>query len=144
LRVRFAIGQVCVVADRGMISDATIAGLEERKLEYILGVRERSSKEVYEVVLNDPKPSVPLVIPRPRRPDTELEAKNVRVGDRRYVVCRNLNEAKRDAEVREAVLRGLRESLRGGDKALVGNSAYRVIRRMKPFAAAYSARSWRL
>jgi hypothetical protein len=112
-------------SDRGMISDATIAGLEERKLEYILGVRERSSKEVYEVVLNDPKPSVPLVIPRPRRPDTELEAKNVRVGDRRYVVCRNLNEAKRDAEVREAVLRGLRESLRGGDKALVGNSAYR-------------------
>src|SRR4249919_4349890 len=46
LRRRFAIGQVCVVADRGMISDATIAGLEERKLEYILGVRERSSKEV--------------------------------------------------------------------------------------------------
>jgi len=125
LRQRFAIGRVCVVADRGMISDATIAGLEERKLEYILGVRERSSKEVYEVVLNDPKPSVPLVIPRPRRPDTELEAKNVRVGDRRYVVCRNLNEAKRDAKVREAVLRGLRESLRGGDKALVGNSAYR-------------------
>jgi transposase len=124
LRQRFAIGQVCVVADRGMISDATIAGLEERKLEYILGVRERSSKEVYEVVLNDPKPSV-LVIPRPRRPDTELEAKNVRVGDRRYVVCRNLTEAKRDAEVREKVLRSLRESLRGGDKALVGNSAYR-------------------
>src|SRR5215813_6985485 len=91
LRQRFAIGRVCVVADRGMISTATIAGLEERKLEYILGVRERSSKEVYEVVLNDPKPSVPLVIPRPRRPDTELEAKNVRVGDRRYVVCRNLN-----------------------------------------------------
>ena len=125
LRVRFAIGQVCVVADRGMISDATIAGLEERKLEYILGVRERSSKEVYEVVLNDPKPSVPLFIPHGRRPDTELEAKNVWVGERRYVVCRNLNEAKRDAEVREAVLRSLRESLRGGDKALVGNSAYR-------------------
>ncbi len=51
LRQRFAIGRVCVVADRGMISDATIAGLEERGLEYILGVRERSSKEVYEVVL---------------------------------------------------------------------------------------------
>src|SRR5215468_1889766 len=125
LRQRFAIGRVCVVADRGMISSATIAGLEERKLEYILGVRERSSKEVYEVVLNDSKPSVPLVIPRPRRPDTELEAKNVRVGDRRYVVCRNLNEAKRDAEVREGVLRSLRESLRRGDKTLVGNSAYR-------------------
>ena len=41
------------------------------------------------------------------------------------VVDRNLNEAKRDAEVRAAVLRSLRKSLRGGDKALVGNSAYR-------------------
>jgi len=63
LRQRFAIGRVCVVADRGMISDATIAGLEERKLDYILGVRERNTKEVYEVVLNDRKPFVPLVIP---------------------------------------------------------------------------------
>jgi hypothetical protein len=125
LRQRFAIGRVCVVADRGMISAETIAGLEERGLEYILGVRERSSKEVYDVVLKDPKPSIPLVIPRPRRPDTELEAKEVWVGERRYVVCRNLTEARRDAEVRQAVLRSLRVSLRGGDKALVGNSAYR-------------------
>src|SRR5437899_4600198 len=116
LRQRFAIRRVCVVADRGMISDATIAGLEERKLEYILGVRERNSKEVYEVVLNDQKPSVPLVIPRGQRRDTELEAKNVWVGDRRYVVCRNLAEAKRDAEVRAAVLRSLRDSLRELDR----------------------------
>jgi hypothetical protein len=124
LRQRFAIGRICVVADRGMISDATIAGLEERKLEYILGVRERSSKEVSEFVLNDRKPFVPLYIPRDRR-DTELEAKNVFVGERRYVVCRNLAEAKRDAEVREAVLRSLRTHLARGDKTLVGNSAYR-------------------
>jgi hypothetical protein len=124
LRQRFVIGRVCVVADRGMISNATIAGLEERKLEYILGVRERNTKEVYDVVLKDQKPFVPLLIPRERR-DTELEAKNVWVGERRYVVCRNLAEAKRDAEVREAVLRSLRAHLRGGDKTLVGNSAYR-------------------
>jgi len=125
LRQRFAIGRVCVVADRGMISAQTIASLEERGLEYILGVRERSSKEVQEVVLNDPAPSVSLVIPRRGRRDTELEAKEVRVGGRRYIVCRNLAEAKRDAEVREAVLRHLRSALRGGDKTLVGNSAYR-------------------
>jgi transposase len=124
LRQRFAIGRVCVVADRGMISDKTITGLEERKLEYILGVRERNTKEVYDVVLNDKKPFVPLLIPRERR-DTELEAKNVWVEKRRYVVCRNLAETKRDAEVREEVLRSLREGLRRGDKALVGNSAYR-------------------
>jgi transposase len=85
LRQRFAIGRVCVVADRGMISAETIVGLEERRREYILGVRERSSKEVYDVVLKDPKPSIPLVIPRPRRPDTELEAKEVWV--RRAPLC---------------------------------------------------------
>src|SRR5215469_4912571 len=124
LRQRFAIGRICVVADRGMISNATIAGLEERKLEYILGVRERNNKEVSEFVLSDRKPFVPLHIPRDRR-DTELEAKNVFVGERRYVVCRNLTEAKRDAEVREAVLRSLRAHLARGDKTLVGNSAYR-------------------
>ena len=33
-----------------MISDATIAGLEERKLEYILGVGESNTKEVYVTV----------------------------------------------------------------------------------------------
>ena len=125
LRQRFAIGRVCVVADRGMISNATIAGLEERKLEYILGVRERNTKEVFELVLNDRKPFVPLHIPRDHRRDTELEAKNVFVGEHRYVVCRNLSEAKRDAEVREAVLRSLRTHLARGDKTLVGNRAYR-------------------
>lgn len=125
LRQRFAIGRVCVVADRGMISTETIAALEERGLEYILGARERTSKEVREVVLADPQPLVPLVIPRSGRPDTELEAKPVRVGERRYVVCRNLAEARRDAETREAVLTTLRNKLGQGDKALVGNSAYR-------------------
>jgi hypothetical protein len=125
LRSRFGIERVCVVADRGMISADTIAGLEERGLEYILGVRERSSKEVQEVVLADPAPSVPLVIPRRGRPDTELQAKEVRLGDRRYIVCRNLVEAAQAARTREAVVATLRARLRQGDKALVGNSVYR-------------------
>src|SRR5215831_5414178 len=125
LRNRFSIGRVCVVADRGMISAETIAALEARGLEYILGVRERNSKEVREVVLNDPKPSVPLIIPHKDRPDTELEAKEVKVGERRYIVCRNLTEAKRDARTRQAVLESLRNRLKQGDKTLVGNSAYR-------------------
>jgi hypothetical protein len=125
LRSRFGIERVCVVADRGMISADTIAGLEERGLEYILGVRERSSKEVQEVVLTDPAPSVPLVIPRRGRPDTELQAKEVRLGDRRYIVCRNLVEAAQAARTREAVVATLRARLRQGDKALVGNSVYR-------------------
>jgi Transposase DDE domain len=125
LRGRFGIGRVCVVADRGMISTATIAALEQRGLEYILGVRERSSKEVRDVVLADPQPSVPLSIPRQGRPDTELQAKEVMHDGRRYIVCRNLLEAEQDARNRETVVASLRAKLKRGDKALVGNSAYR-------------------
>ena len=108
-----------------MISAATIAALEERNLEYILGVRERSSKEVREIVMADPAPSVPLVIPHKGRPDADLQAKEVKVDDRRYIVCRNLAEAAQAARTREAVLTTLRAKLKQGDKALVGNSAYR-------------------
>jgi transposase len=125
LRNRFAIERVCVVADRGMISAATIAALEQRGLDYILGVRERATKEVREVVMADPAPSVPLVIPRNGRPDTELRAKEVKLDGRRYVVCRNLAEAAQAARTREAVLATLRAKLRQGDKSLVSNSAYR-------------------
>jgi hypothetical protein len=125
LRDRFAIGRVCVVADRGMISQQTIAGLEERSLTYILGARERTDKLVREVVLSDPAPFTPLVIPRRSRPDTELEAKALTLGGLRHVVCRNNQEAVKDAADREAILKGLTKQLARGDKTLVGNSAYR-------------------
>jgi Transposase DDE domain len=125
LRNRFAIERVCVVADRGMISAATIAALEQRGLEYILGVRERGSKEVREVVMADTEPSTPLVIPHTRRADTDLRAKEVKLRGRRYIVCRNLAEAAQAAQTREAVLITLRAKLRQGDKSLVSNSAYR-------------------
>src|ERR1700758_3254629 len=64
LRARFGVGHVCIVADRGMISAPSIAALERRQLEYILGVRERNSPEVYEQVLADPAPFVPIAVPR--------------------------------------------------------------------------------
>ena len=53
LRERFGIEQVCVVADRGMISDATVATLEDEYpgLRYILGARLRSDHEVRDTVL---------------------------------------------------------------------------------------------
>lgn len=61
LRKRFRIGRVCVVADRGMISAATLQALEERKLEYILGARERSTAVIRDVVLADETPLYPAV-----------------------------------------------------------------------------------
>ena len=122
---RFGITRVCVVADRGMISAATITALEKRGLEYILGVRERSTREVRALVLDDDTPFVPLVIPRHGRPDTALAAKAVTLGDRRYVVCRNRAEAEKDAAQRAATVANLRRALKAGDKALIGNAGDR-------------------
>jgi hypothetical protein len=124
LRHRFGIGQVCVVADRGMISQATITALEERKLDYILGARERSSAVVRDVVLGDDTPFTPLAIDR-QRGETQLFIKEVRVGKQRYIVCRNEAEAAKDKAERQTIIAGLQAQLKKGDKALVGNSAYR-------------------
>jgi hypothetical protein len=125
LRERFGVSRVCFVADRGMISAPTIAALDNRKLEYILGVRERNSPEVSERVIADPAPFVPIAVPRGSGALTELEAKEVKLAGKRYIVCRNLAEARRDAAQRDAILEALRGKLGQGDKALVGNSGFR-------------------
>jgi hypothetical protein len=125
LRSRFGIGRVCVVADRGMISAATIAALEERKLEYVLGARERSDRLVRDVVLADQHPFTPLCINRSDGDHTQLFVKEVVLGKRRYIVCRNEAVAAEDAETRRKVIAGLDAQLKRGDKALIGNSAYR-------------------
>ena len=123
-RTRFGIERACVVADRGMISAATIAGLEARGIGYILGVRERSTAEVRSTVIDDDGVAVPLSIPR-QKGETDLAIKEVTAGGRRYVVCRNEEQARRDAEARAALLAGLERRLAQGDKALVGNGGYR-------------------
>jgi hypothetical protein len=124
LERRFSIGRICIVADRGMISAETLAQLEARKLLYILGTRERSDRLVREIVLSDPAPFVPLTVTR-RRHEVDYGAKAVIVGGRRYILCRNEEEAKRDAAEREAILDSLARRLQRGDKALVGNTGYR-------------------
>src|SRR5512143_1765704 len=131
LRDRFAVGRVCVVADRGMISTATIRALEERRLEYVLGARERSSALIREVVLNDSAPFTPLLIERAQG-ETQLFVKQVKVGAHRYIVCRNEAEAAQDRADRQALIAGLEKQLKKGDKALIGNSAYRrYLRRVR-------------
>ena len=44
---------------------------------------------------------------------------------RRYVVCLNEEERRKDAHDRQAIVAHLREQLRQGDKSLVGNKGYR-------------------
>jgi hypothetical protein len=54
-----------------------------------------------------------------------LAVKEVWVGEHRYVVCYNAEQARKDAHDREAIVAGLRQALRAGDKSLVGNQGYR-------------------
>ena len=134
LRKRFSIQRVCVVADRGMISAETIAELEARGLCYILGVRERSDKLVRDLVLADPAPFIPLTIAK-RGKEIDYEAKAVMLAGRRYIVCRNREEMKKDAAARAAILAALERQLKKGDKTLVGNKGYRrfLDARRRPF-----------
>jgi len=132
LRRRFSIGRVCVVADRGMISAATIEGLEARGLDYILGARERSDAVVKKIVLeSDAAAFTPLFIER-ETGETQLFVKEVKIDGKRYVVCRNEAEAEKDRQDREKIVGALDAQLKKGDKALVGNSAYRRYLRRTP------------
>ncbi len=137
LRQRFGIGRVCVVADRGMISAATIVGLEERRLEYILGARERSDALVRKIVLANEGPFVPLLIER-QRGETQLFAKEVTVEGKRYIVCRNEAEAEKDRNDREAIVTALEAQLKRGDKATPQYAAtYFVLSSRSPCRSAW-------
>jgi len=124
LRARFTIARVCVVADRGLISADTLAELEARRLLYILGVRERGDKLVRELVLNDAGPLLPLMMSK-RAKQVDYEAKAVLLAGRRYIVCRNRQEAEKDAADRAAIVAALERQLAKGDKALIGNTGFR-------------------
>ena len=128
LRARFGVTKVCIVADRGMISKDTIAALEkdDRGWQYILGARMRSQNEVRDDVLARAG-RYRVVHPARQFSDdpSPLKVKEVRVEGRRYVVCLNDDEARKDAADREAIVASLREKLEAGEKSLVGNKGYR-------------------
>jgi transposase len=120
LRERFKIGKAVVVADRGMISKETLkllAGHETAPFDYVLGCKLRRSKEVREEVLSRGG--------RYQKVADNLEVKEVRVQGRRYVVCRNLKEARKDAAARQALVEKLKATLaREGEKGLMGNRGF--------------------
>ena len=130
---RFGIGQVCVVADRGMISRDTVASLEDNPagLSYILGARLRSDSEVRDTVLSWGGSYHEVHGPRQHsKSPSPLKVKDIRFTgedgrDRRYVVCHNEEQAVKDRADREAIVASLEDQLKRGDKSLVGNKGYR-------------------
>lgn len=128
LQHRFGITSLCIVADRGMISRATIQQLQrgDRGVRFILGARLRVVKEIREQVLTDAAPFTPVYGPRQKSTDlAPLAVKEVRIAERRYIVCHNEEQARKDRATRQALVAGLRDKLAGGAKKLIGNKGYR-------------------
>jgi hypothetical protein len=128
LKQRFHIQSICVVADRGMISGDTMEQLQaaDRNVRYILGARLRSVKEIYAEVLRRGGRYHEVYGPKKKSKDpAPLKVKEVWVEDRRYIVCHNEDQAKKDRADREAIVAALRDQLKQGAKSLVGNRGYR-------------------
>lgn len=128
LKSRFGIERVCVVADRGMVSERVRKDLEKLGFWYILGVRMRSSKLAAEV-LGSEEDFQEIVAPRERAKDpSPLEVQEITRADqpgRRFVICRNQDQAAKDRSDRDAIITGLEAALKKGDKSLIGNNGYR-------------------
>jgi len=120
LRERFQIDRAVVVADLGMISQETVKLLADHAtapFDYVLGCKLRRCKEVREEVLSRGG--------RYHKVADNLEVKEVWVKERRYVVCRNPQEAKQDALARQALVEKLQRTLaRGAAKRLLANRGF--------------------
>jgi len=126
LKTRFGVGNVCIVADRGMISEETIREIERRRWKYVLGVRMRKSKEVRDKVLSQPGRYQKIFgKSKDSKGPSPLKVKEVSIGSKRYIVCLNEDQATKDKADREAIVESLCEALKRGDKSLIGNKGYR-------------------
>jgi hypothetical protein len=128
LKSRFAISSVCVVADRGMISAQTIEKLEGEKLgmSYILGARMHKDKTLRDEVLPSSEKFQVVTGEKKKAGDpSPLSVREQWVGKKRYIVCYNEDQARKDAADRAAIVESLKEKLKSGDKSLVGNKGYR-------------------
>ncbi len=128
IRARFNVSKFCIVADRGMISKETMNEFDDpkNKVPYILGVRMRNVKVVRGEVLSDTREFREIRSEGKSSKDSSpLQVKEVRVDGRRYIVCLNPKQARKDRADREAILASLEEQLKKGDKSLVGNRGYR-------------------
>jgi len=130
LKRQFGVQRVCIVADRGMTSASTIAEMERLDWDYIVGVRMRKLVEVRDAVLvenrkkrNQYEEIYPARIkvhdPAP------LEVREECIDGRRYIVCHNEEEARKDRYSRDAIITALQKQLKQGDKSLIGNKGYR-------------------
>jgi transposase len=131
IRARFHIAQFCIVADRGMISAETMRTLEGKEIPYILGARMRKVNEIKGDVLSragryrEVRPEG-----KSSKDPAPLMVKEVSLNAKRYIVCFNPKQARKDAQDRQAILDSLTEKLKTNPKGLIGNKGYRKYLKM--------------
>lgn len=126
IRSRFKVGDCCIVADRGMISSENMKALEKKGIFYILGTRMRKVKEIREEVLSHPgrykevRPEGPAL-----RDPSPLKVKEVLINGKRYIVCLNPKQARKEDKDRQSIIDSLQKKIETSPKSLIGNKGYR-------------------
>jgi hypothetical protein len=117
LKDRFRIRRIILVCDKGMVSQFNLEELEKEGIDFIVGIRLRNVKEVKEEVLSKGG--------RYREVEDNLRVKEVLLKGKRYIICVNPEQARKDEMTREKILSELEEKLGRGAKELIGNKGYR-------------------
>ena len=126
IRRRFGIGQFCIIADRGMISHENLGQLEQRQIPYIMGTRMRKVNEIkLEILCRSGRYRQVYPAGQPSNQPAPLKVKEVSLDDRRYIVCLNPKQARKDAATRQAIIEALEQQLKQAPKSLIGNKGYR-------------------
>jgi len=124
LALKFKIGKVILVGDRGMISQKNLKSLHDKGYQYILGFRMRAipKKERYWVLSKADLKKV----------RKDLHWKEVIYQDQRLLVCYNPERAKLDAKRREDILARIREKIKDGSiLSVVDNANYKKFLKIK-------------
>jgi len=126
LRKRFGVEKMCIVADRGMISQSTVEAMEAKGLNYILGVRMRRVNYVKREILSRAG-RYQEVVPELKlsKAPAPLRVKEVMHNDTRYIVCLNPRQARKDKADRDTIVESLRDRIKSGAKTMIGNKGYR-------------------
>lgn len=104
LSQRFKVKRCIFVGDRGMLSEDNLAYLREHNYRYVIGVPARKCKEARDIVLKRGG--------RYHQVKVNLWIKEVRVNEKRYIVCFNPGEKRRDEYRREELIQKLEAELK--------------------------------
>lgn len=135
VKERFRLEDIVWVSDAGCASEKNVAELSGLGMKFIFGARMKNVKEVYEKVEDEQTRGEIMaalaVLPRSpgdkREPLGYYEFPSAPHAGRRYVIVYNPEEAARERQTRDAVVKKLRETLttENSVKELIKNKKYR-------------------